>query len=107
MPKSKQPRPLTKPQLVSQIAQAQGITKSQAESILNGIGEIAKEQLGTSGPGVFVIPGVVKLRAVTKAATPERKGFNPLTKQPITIAAKPATRKVRALATKALKEAVI
>jgi nucleoid DNA-binding protein len=53
-----------------------------------------------------VIPGLVKLRVVKKPATKERQGINPFTKEPITIPAKPASKKVRATALKNLKDLV-
>jgi nucleoid DNA-binding protein len=49
---------------------------------------------------------MVKLRVVDKPATEERQGINPHTRQPMTIAAKPASRTVRATALKALKDGV-
>jgi DNA-binding protein HU-beta len=40
------------------------------------------------------------------AATKERQGINPFTKEPITIAAKPPSKKVRARPVKAIKDVV-
>ncbi len=97
---------LSKTQLVAKIAESENIPKTQAESLLKAINTIATEQLGSSGPGVFVLPGLIKLRAVDKPAQPARPGINPFTKQPITVAAKPASRKVRATPMKALKDAI-
>jgi hypothetical protein len=56
--------------------------------------------------GVVVVPGIVKLRAVDKPATPERQGVDPFTKQPKTFAAKPASKKVKASPLKNIKDAV-
>ena len=56
--------------------------------------------------GEFVIPGFVKMSVVNKPATEARSGINPFTKEPITIPAKPASKKVRATALKALKDLV-
>ena len=41
-----------------------------------------------------------------KPATKQRPGINPFTKEPITIAAKPASKKVRARPVKAIKDVV-
>jgi nucleoid DNA-binding protein len=43
---------------------------------------------------------------VKKPATKERQGINPFTKEPITIPAKPASRKIRSTPLKALKDLV-
>ncbi len=97
---------LTKTQIISALADSQGTTKATAEQFITALAEMAQAQLGPSGPGSFVVPGVVKLKAVAKAATPEREGINPFTKAKVTIKAKPASRKVRASVVKSLKDAV-
>ena len=53
-----------------------------------------------------MIPGLLKLKAVKKPATKDRPGINPFTKQPITIKGKPASKKIRASALKALKDLI-
>lgn len=106
MTKAATKKPLTKAQLITILAEKQGLPKTTVTAILDTLSETAQAQLAKKGPGVFVLPGVVKLRAVDKAATKEREGINPFTKQKITIAAKPASRKVKAAPAKALKDAV-
>ena len=56
--------------------------------------------------GVFAVPGLVKLKIVKKPATKARKGINPFTQEPMTFKAKPASKKVKALVLKNLKEMV-
>lgn len=98
-------KPLTKSQLIAEIADKQGIPKNQVKGVLDDLAEMARKQL-VSDAATFTIPGIVKLRTVKKPARPARDGINPFTKQPITIAAKPASNKVKASALKALKDAV-
>ena len=43
---------------------------------------------------------------VAKPATPEKKGINPFTKEPMVVKAKPARRDVKVRALKGLKEMV-
>lgn len=38
------------------------------------LGKLINENLGKKGPGVFALPGLVKLKVVHKPATPARKG---------------------------------
>ena len=80
--------------------------KKSINRVFEAIQELIRKQLTGRGPGEFVIPGLVKLRVVKKPATKERQGINPFTKEPITIPAKPASKKVRATALKALKDLV-
>jgi nucleoid DNA-binding protein len=53
-----------------------------------------------------VLPGFAKFVVVKKPARPARQGINPFTKQPMTFAAKPASKAVKARPVKAIKAAV-
>jgi nucleoid DNA-binding protein len=97
---------LTKAQVVGEVANATDLDKKSVNRVFDALQEIIRKQLTGRGPGEFVIPGLVKLRVVKKPATKERQGINPFTKEPITIPAKPASKKVRATALKALKDLV-
>ena len=52
------------------------------------------------------MPGFAKFVVIKKPATKAQKGINPFTKQPIVIKGKPAQKKVRATALKALKDLI-
>lgn len=98
---------LTKAQVISEISVATELDKKSVSLVFDSLSEIIRKQLASRGaPGEFVVPGLVKLRVVKKPATKERQGINPFTKEPITIPAKPASKKVRATALKALKDLV-
>ena len=97
---------LTKAQVVTELANGTDLDKKSVNRVFDALQELIRKQLAGRGPGEFVIPGLVKLRVVKKPATKERQGINPFTKEPITIPAKPASRKVRATALKALKDLV-
>ena len=81
------------------------LTKAQVVGFLDSLAVVVTTNLQALGEAS--IPGIVKLKAVKKAATPARQGINPFTKQAITIAAKPASMKVKASPAKALKDAVV
>ena len=97
---------LTKAQVVAEIANSTELDKKSVNRVFDSLQELIRKQLSARGPGEFVVPGLVKLRVVKKPATKERQGINPFTKEPITIPAKPASKKVRATALKALKDLV-
>lgn len=98
---------MTKAQVLTELATTTDIDKKTVTTVLDALSELVTKQLKESeSPGEFVIPGLVKLRVVDKPATEERQGINPHTRQPMTIAAKPASRTVRATALKALKDSV-
>lgn len=97
---------LTKSQVIAELADIAELDKKSVNKVFDGLAELIKKQLGSRGPGEFVIPGLLKLRAVKKPATKDRPGINPFTKQPITIKGKPASKKIRATALKSLKDLV-
>lgn len=95
---------MTKTSLLSTLAAAAGITKDQASAVLEALSATALKELKSSGE--FKIPGLVKLKLVSVPAKPAREMISPFTKQMIKVAAKPASKKVKAMIPKALKEAV-
>ncbi len=94
---------LTKAQVIAEIAEYTELDKKSVGRVFDGLTELIKKELRKPN-GEFVIPGLLKLRAIKKPATKDRPGINPFTKQPITIKGKPAQKKVRATALKALKD---
>jgi nucleoid DNA-binding protein len=96
---------LTKAQVIAEIAEAAELDKKSVTRVFEGLTELIKKELRKPN-GEFVIPGLLKLRAIKKAATKDRPGVNPFTKEAITIKAKPAQKKVRATALKALKDLI-
>lgn len=79
------------------------LAKADLLQLTESLNQVVLE--GLKSGGAAMIPGLVKFKAVQKAATAERQGINPFTKQPVTIAAKPATMKIKASIVKAFKEA--
>lgn len=106
MAKNSSSKPMSKSQVVSGVAEATGLTKKQVQAVFDSVVEHIKDQLGKKGPGVFVVPGLLKLRLIRKPATKAREGINPFTKEKIMIKAKPARNVVKATPVKALKDMV-
>jgi nucleoid DNA-binding protein len=104
--KKNAPKRMTKAQVVAELAETAQIDKKAVNAVLSGLADIVNRELDAKGPGEFVVPGLVKLKTVKKPATKDRQGINPFTKQPMTIKGKPASKKVRATAVKALKDMV-
>jgi DNA-binding protein HU-beta len=96
---------LTKAQVIAEIAESAELDKKSVARVFDGLTELIKKELRKPN-GEFVIPGLLKLRAIKKPATKDRPGINPFTKQPIVIKGKPAQKKVRATALKALKDLI-
>jgi nucleoid DNA-binding protein len=105
MPKAAQKAP-TKSQIMSALAEETGLTKKQVGEVFEAMHGLIKKNLGSRGPGVFTIPGMLKLRVVRKPATKARKGINPFTGEETIFKAKPARNVVKATPLKGLKDMV-
>ena len=60
--------------------------------------------MGKKGPGLFAVPGLMKIVVIQKPAVKARKGINPFTGEETTFKAKPARNVVKIAALKNLKE---
>ncbi len=97
---------LTKAAVVKDIATATKLTSKQVGEVFDHLVTIIKKELKKKG-GVFTIPGLVKLKTVTKKATKERKVKNPFKPgEDMVVKAKPAHSVVRARVLKTLNEMV-
>jgi nucleoid DNA-binding protein len=106
MATKKSPRARTKSETYTALAEATGLTRKQIASVLEGLTNIVREELGKKGPGIFTLPGLLKIKRVTKPATKERMGRNPFTGEEQLFKAKPARNVVKAQPLKSLKEMV-
>ena len=97
---------LTKAEIYTQLSEKTGLTRKQVASVFDGVSELIGKELGKKGPGLFIVPGLLKLKVVRKPATKERPGIDPFTKQPKVFKAKPARNVVKAVPLKALKDLV-
>lgn len=97
---------LTKSALIQTITDMLGETSSrkQVKTTLEALTDVGHKELKKNG--IFVLPGFAKFVVVKKPARPARQGINPFTKQPMTFAAKPASKAVKARPVKAIKAAV-
>ena len=99
-------KPITKSETLQALVASTGLTRKQVSTLFDELGKLIQQNLGKKGPGVFALPGLVKLKVVHKPARPARKGINPFTKQEQMFKAKPARNVVKALPLKALKDMV-
>jgi nucleoid DNA-binding protein len=99
-------KPLTKTEILSALAEANDLSKKQVAGVLESLGELIGKNLGKRGPGVFNVPGLMKVKVIRKPATKARKGINPFTKEETVFKAKPARNVVKVLPLKGLKDMV-
>ena len=99
----------TKTEIMQNIANEAGLNKKQVAAVLDALAKEIKKSLGARGPGVFAIPGLVKIEKKKVPAKPPRKNvpdpFHPGEFRDY--AAKPASVKVKVRALKNLKDMVV
>ena len=93
----------TKSEVYGELADASDLSKKEITAVFDGLAGIIKKDLGKRGPGVFTVPGLMKIKVVRKPATRARKGINPFTGEEMMFKAKPARNVVKVLALKNLK----
>jgi len=99
------PKPMPKSALFKELAAKTGLETKQVASVFEALDDVIRQQLGKKGPGLFVVPGLVKFKLVKKPPTPEMVKKNPFKPgEMMTVAAKPASVKVKAVILKGLKE---
>ena len=96
----------TKSAVFQALAEKTGRSRKEIAVVFDALTDYIKGQLSKKGPGVFTVPGLLKIKRVEKPATKEREGKNPRTGEPMIIKAKPKRTVVKALALKGLKEMV-
>ncbi|HKQ50583.1 MAG TPA: HU family DNA-binding protein [Phycisphaerae bacterium] len=96
----------TRSEILSSIAEETELSRKQVASVLEALGGLIHKGVGKKGPGVFVVPGLMKIVVINKPATKARKGINPFTKEEQMFKAKPARRVIKVRPLKALKDMV-
>ena len=104
--RSTEVKPRTKSQIFSEIADRTDLTKRDISDVFEAMHILIKKDLGRSGPGVFTVPGLMKIQKVHKPRRAARKGINPFTGVEMMFKAKPAHSVVKVRPLKGLKEMV-
>lgn len=98
-------KPTTKSESLTFIAEKTGLTKREVGEVFDSLAMLMKRDL-KRGPGVYTVPGLMKVKVVRKPATRARKGVNPFTGEEMMFKAKPARNIVKVLPLKGLKDMV-
>ena len=97
-------KPASKTEVITRIAESTDLSRKQVKAVFDALSNEIKSAVGKKGPGVFTVPGLMKITVVAKPATKARKGINPFTKQEQVFKAKPARKVVKVRPMKALKD---
>lgn len=105
MPKAKGDKPMSKAQLMSELAEKNKMTKKAVEDLFDSLYAIIQRELRSKGE-ITPLPGLVAFKKAIKKATPAKEGRNPRTGEPMMIKAKPQRTVAKASVRKGLKDMV-
>jgi len=104
---AKQAKPMSKTELLTSLSESTGLSKKDVSAVLDGLGEMIEKSLGKRGPGVFNLPGLMKIQVQRKPATKATTRENPFKPgEMMTVKAKPARNVVKVRPLKGLKDMV-
>lgn len=108
MAKKASPKSMTKTEVLNALAEKSGVNKKEVASVIDALAELIESQIGKKGPGVFSVPGLMKITVQRKPATKAKKGVpNPFRPgELMDVAAKPAKNVVKIRPLKNLKDMV-
>lgn len=98
-------KPRTKSETLNILAESTGLTRRDISGVLDALDGLIGHDL-KKGPGIFTVPGLMKIMVIHKPATKARKGINPFTGEEAMFKAKPARNVVKVRALKGLKDKV-
>ena len=106
MAKKSSKKPTTKSEILTHISTKTDLKKKDVAAVFDELAGLIKRDLKGSGPGIFNVVGLMKIKVVHKPSQPSRKGINPFTGEETTFKAKPARNVVKVMALKTLKDMV-
>ena len=99
-------KPRTKSQIYTDISTSTELSRKQVAAVFDAMASMIKKDLGGKGPGIFTVPGLMKVTRISKPATKAREGVNPFTGEKMMFKAKPARNVVKVRPLKNLKAMV-
>jgi nucleoid DNA-binding protein len=99
-------KPATKSEILTKISETTTLSRKQVASVFDALAAEIKFAVGKKGPGVFAVPGLMKIIVKIKPAQKAKMAMNPFTKVEEMRKAKPASKVIRVRPLKALKDFV-
>ena len=99
-------KPPTKSEILNAIAADTELSRKEVASVFESLEGLISKELKPRGAGYFNLPGLMKIKVVKKPARKARKGINPFTGEEMMFKAKPASKGVKVLPLKGLKNMV-
>ena len=100
-------KPPTKTEILARLAEMSELSKKEVAAVLDALESEIRRNLSDEGPGVFAIPGLLKIEKKEVPARPAETKPNPFRKgEMMDVAARPASSKIKLRALKNLKDMV-
>jgi nucleoid DNA-binding protein len=100
-------KPMTKSEIYAALAESTGLARKDVAKVFEDLSTLIGKSIGKKGPGVFAVPGLMKITVTRKAATKAGTRPNPFKPgEMMKVAAKPARNVVKIRPLKPLKEMV-
>ena len=105
---AKAPKAASKTEILTAIAAETQLSRKQVGSVFDALAAQIAKNLGKKGPGVFALPGLVKIEKRAVPARPARKNVpNPFKPgEMMDVAARKASTKIKVRPLKALKDMI-
>ena len=97
-------RAFNKIELLDHLSTRTELQKKSVSAVLEALQETIAGHLRKNGPGFFRLSGLLKMSIKKIPAKKSRKGIHPLTREEMMFKAKPASKKVKILPLKKLKD---
>lgn len=97
---------MTKSQMFQTMAEETGLTRKDITNVFESYTNLINRHIKKNSVSEFKMPGLFKVKVITKPARKARKGVNPFTGEEMMFKAKPKTKVVKIQPLKALKDMV-
>lgn len=98
-------KPLSKSEIFAALAESTGLSKKDVAAVFEHLSELISKNIGKKGPGVFSVPGLLKITVQRKPATKATTKPNPFKPgEMMQVAARPARNVVKVRPLKSLKD---
>jgi nucleoid DNA-binding protein len=96
---------LTKSEIFTALSESTGLSRKDISKVFEELSGLIGKNIGKKGPGVFAVPGLMKITVIRKEATKATTRPNPFKPgEMMKVAAKPARNVVKVRPLKSLKE---
>lgn len=105
MSDAKKAKAKSKSEVLTALAESTNLSRKDVANVITQLAELIGKEIGKKGPGVFSVPGLMKIQVIRKPATKATSRPNPFKPgEMMTVKAKPARNVVKIRALKSLKE---